>query len=41
MAWVSQPLDRGFQATEVLTRTNDEVASGIAIPPYLFRLTSL
>jgi hypothetical protein len=30
-------LDRGYDATESLTRTNDEVASGIAMTPYVLR----
>lgn len=32
-----QQLDRGYNASEVLTRTNDEVASGIAMTPYVLR----
>jgi hypothetical protein len=30
-------LDRGYDATEAPTRTNDEVASGIAMTPYVLR----
>lgn len=32
-----QRLDRGYQASEPLTRTNDEFASGIAMTPYVMR----
>ena len=30
-----QQLDRGYQTTGLLTRTNDEIASGIAMTPYV------
>lgn len=32
-----QQLDRGYQTTGLLTRTNDEIASGIAMTPYVLR----
>jgi hypothetical protein len=32
-----QQLDRGYQTTGLLTPTNDEIASGIAMTPYVLR----